>query len=182
MRADCPVYGRFGIAFGFSMSQHESRAMEYAPSARVGYTSQVINEASPNGHRPSKLYILIILPFHWGDEIDLSSKSRTRSCDHLEWSWVHEIETMEYPAPYGTDAYLFNVYMGSSGDGAPSDAGVAGYYTTDEEGWPMVVLSQYVAENDDQYSVIPHEFFHAVQHSTERYPYSGASAWYWEAT
>ena len=119
---------------------------------------------------------------HWGDETSLSVQKQEEILDYLEWSWTHEIEVMQYPAPYGTDHYLFNVYMGSSGSGAPSDAGVAGYYTTDEDGWPMVVLGQYVAENDDQYSVIPHEFFHAVQHSTERYPYSGPSAWYWEAT
>ena len=119
---------------------------------------------------------------HWGDDLSLSAQKQDAILDHLELSWTHEIEDMQYPAPYGSEQYLFNVYMGSSGSGAPSDAGVAGYYTTDEEGWPMVVLGEYIAEYDDQYSAIPHEFFHAVQHSTESYPYSGASAWYWEAT
>ena len=111
--------------------------------------------------RPSTfliLHLLTTLPFIGVMRLTFLSKSRTR-LDHLEWSWAHEIETMQVPCALRNRCIFFNVYMGSSGDGAPSDSGVAGYYTTDEEGWPMVVLGQYVAENDDQYSVIPHASF-----------------------
>ena len=90
---------------------------------------------------------------------------------------------MNFPAPYGTDSHLFNIYLGDSGSGAPSAYGNSGYYSVDNDGWPMIVLNQMILDSSaDQHGVLPHEFFHAVQHACETYDYLGDGAWYWEAT
>lgn len=118
----------------------------------------------------------------WGSDLSLSENQQNTVLDYLELSWTSEITEQGYPQPEGSQDYLFNVYIGSSGSNSPSDSGVAGYYSTDVEGWPMIVIGQYLIESDDQYSTIPHEFFHAVQHSLNQFSYSGEAAWYWEST
>jgi hypothetical protein len=119
----------------------------------------------------------------WGDTGSVASADIERVVDSLERSWAEEIEALAMPAPYGTDAWLFNVYIGDTGDGAPSASGVYGYYSLDDQGWPMIVLGQdALAASGQTITTIPHEFFHALQDAAGTYAYSGASAWYWEAT
>ena len=119
----------------------------------------------------------------WGDSADISEADIVRVMDSLEHSWSLEIETLGMPAPYGSEDWLFNVYIGDTGDGAPAVGGVYGYYSTDGQGWPMVVLSQdAVSASSETLTTIPHEFFHALQDAAGTYAYSGDSAWWWEAT
>ena len=119
----------------------------------------------------------------WGDSVELSLSQEEILLEALELSWAVQIEEQGYPPPSGTDQYLFNVYLGDSGASLPSSMGASGYYTTDLEGWPMVVLGPYVYEHEDRHlSTIPHEFFHAVQHSIGHYLEDARAKWYWEAT
>ncbi|MBM74359.1 MAG: hypothetical protein CMK59_03065 [Proteobacteria bacterium] len=119
----------------------------------------------------------------WGDGFVLSSTQQEILLEALELSWTSEIEEQGYPPPSGTEQYLFNVYLGDTGGSVPASMGASGYYTTDSEGWPMVVLGPYVYEYGDQHlSTIPHEFFHAVQHSLGNYLDDDRARWYWEAT
>ena len=131
-----------------------------------------------NGTEISENFIL-----KWGleappadDEIDLIMEA-------LETSWDHQLDIMGHAAPYGTNEYLFNVYVGDSGGCAPSARGVGGYYTTDVEGWPIIVLSQGVFSNVDYgQTTVAHEFYHAVQHAEGAYSARGTVQWWWEAT
>ncbi|MFT5686462.1 MAG: hypothetical protein ACI8RZ_007418 [Myxococcota bacterium] len=119
----------------------------------------------------------------WGSSGSVSPADIDRVVGALELSWSEEIEALSMPAPYGTDDWLFNVYIGDSGDGAPSASGVYGYYTVDGDGWPMIVLSlDALAVSAETLTTIPHEFFHALQDAAGTYAYTGDSAWYWEAT
>ena len=105
--------------------------------------------------------------------------------DSFEYSWNVEIAQMGYEAPATTDSYLFNIYIGDSGSGTPAGYGAAGYFTGDQQGFPMIVLAKQTVW-DEYYldGTIAHEFFHALQSRTNRYDYDeyGPGAWYWEAT
>ena len=118
----------------------------------------------------------------WGDGKNISEERAQELLNEFERSWDHEINTLNFPAPLGSDAYLFNVYIGNSGSGAPSSYGAAGYYDSDASGWPMIVIDLDALDYADSYGVIPHEFFHAVQHACDTFSYDGESAWYWEST
>ena len=119
----------------------------------------------------------------WGDDLFIGESQSQMLIDELENVWKFQINEMNFPAPYGTDSHLFNIYLGDSGSGAPSAYGNSGYYSVDNDGWPMIVLNQMILDSSaDQHGVLPHEFFHAVQHACETYDYLGDGAWYWEAT
>ena len=118
----------------------------------------------------------------WGDNVSLSETDAEILLQEFERAWQHEIEDMGFPEPLGTDSHLFNVYIGNSGSGAPGSYGAAGYYSSDSSGWPMIVIDMHALEASGSYGVIPHEFFHAVQHACDTYTYEGESAWYWEST
>ena len=101
----------------------------------------------------------------------------------FETAWAEQIGRMEHDAPLGTDTYLFNVYIGDSGEGSPDGFGAGGYYYVDSEGQPMIVIawdSLFYAQSLS--STAYHEFYHAIQGRADRYPYEDPSAWYWEAT
>ncbi|MEC7987011.1 MAG: DUF6055 domain-containing protein [Myxococcota bacterium] len=119
---------------------------------------------------------------HWGSELSFSESEATIVLEEFERSWTYEVQEMQYPAPLGSDGHYFNVYLGDSGNGAPSSYGNAGYYTVDDDGWPMIVIDYQSIVTADSFSVIPHEFFHAVQHACDSYDYEAKAAWYWEAS
>jgi len=104
--------------------------------------------------------------------------------DAFEVAWEIEVGQMGYLQPTATDQYLFNVYIGDSGSGTPSSYGAAGYFSGDEEGYPMIVIAKDTVESEYMPSTVAHEFFHALQGRVYRYNYdeTGPSAWYWEAT
>lgn len=118
----------------------------------------------------------------WGEGRTISQEKSDEILEEFERAWDHEINTLNFPGPLGSDAHLFNVYIGNSGSGAPSSYGAAGYYDSDASGWPMIVIDLNVLEEAGSYGVIPHEFFHAVQHACDTFTYQGESAWYWEST
>jgi len=118
----------------------------------------------------------------WGADQDLNAEQTEPLLLAFENAWEHEINLMNFPVPKGADSRLFNVYIGNSGSNSPSTYGAAGYYSSDDAGWPMIVLDLDVLQSHDSYGVVPHEFFHAVQHACDTYSYDGMSAWYWEST
>jgi MYXO-CTERM domain-containing protein len=119
----------------------------------------------------------------WGDDASVSGIAVTQLLDAFEFSWAQQIDSMGHPPPWGTDEYKFNVYVGDSGSCAPSVYGMGGYYTTDAEGWPMIVMSLGTLDYAPYgQSVAAHEFYHAVQHATGSYGGSSDASWYWEAT
>ncbi len=119
----------------------------------------------------------------WGNTGGVTQDEVAWLLEAFERAWAVEVEEMGHPAPDGTDSYLFNVYIGDTGDGTPGSYGAGGYYNRDDQGYPMIVIArdslryaEYVQET------APHEFYHALQDEVASYPYTGASAWYWEAT
>lgn len=119
----------------------------------------------------------------WGTRGGVSQDDAEALLDAFEFAWAEQIGARGFPAPEGTDSYLFNVYIGDTGSGAPDGYGTSGYYYRDDDGYPMIVVSAATLE-DREWSegTAAHEFFHAVQDVTGRYSYEGESAWYWEAT
>ncbi|HHO49375.1 MAG TPA: hypothetical protein ENK18_00525 [Deltaproteobacteria bacterium] len=120
---------------------------------------------------------------HWGNSGSFSNNQVQNLLDSFEHAWSVYVGEMDHATPYGTESVRFNVYISDSGDGAPSSLGAGGYYWFDDEGWPMIVISRDVLF-DNQYAaqVSHHEFYHAIQGATERFAYSGISAWFTEAT
>lgn len=109
----------------------------------------------------------------------------------LERAWTVQMQEMAHPEPYGTGTYLLNVYIEDTGlvwsSGSSSyelrGSGAAGYYTTDPDSHPMLVVSVFaMAQADYLGSVAAHELYHAVQAGIGAYPYRDQAAWYWEAT
>lgn len=120
---------------------------------------------------------------HWGDDFAYSSHVVANILDMFEYSWQVEIEELGFAPPGSTNEYYFNIYLGSTGSNTPDDYGVAGYYYTDSDNYPMIVLSEYVWNNwNSAQTTIPHEFFHALQHQTGVYSQDMQARWYWEAT
>jgi hypothetical protein len=119
----------------------------------------------------------------WGGDSPPATDEIDQIMEALETSWQHELNVMNHAHPYGTDDYLFNVYVGDSGGCTPSAYGMGGYYTTDEEGWPFIVLSQGVFDNPDfGQTTVAHEFYHAVQHAEGAFISGEDVQWWWEAT
>jgi hypothetical protein len=118
----------------------------------------------------------------WGNSQDVDKDAVEALAASFEYIWSRQVDDMGHPAPWGTSQYLMNVYIGDTGTCAPSAMGMAGYYTTDPDGMPMIVMS-YGNLWDVQYaeSTAAHEFYHAVQHASEAYG-SDDARWYWEAT
>lgn len=103
----------------------------------------------------------------------------------LERSWQVEVLDLNHPAPETTESTKMNVYIGDTGGGAPSAYGAAGYYTPDEDGYPMIVLSRdSLNAGESGHLTAAHELYHAVQWGLGTYDYgdSAVGAWYWEAT
>jgi len=119
----------------------------------------------------------------WGNNGGVSASDAQSVLDAFEVSWDVEVLDMDHPAPTTSNQYLFNVYIADTGGNTPSSYGAAGYYNTDPDGYPMIVLAtNTIADLVYGRTTIAHEFYHAIQHTTGSYSYSGDAAWYWEAT
>ncbi len=119
----------------------------------------------------------------WGNGGAVASAVVDALLASLEDAWTVQVVEMAHPPPVGTDAYLFNVYVGDTGDGAPPGYGTGGYYWVDVDGAPMIVVSNAtLAFADSADATAIHEFYHAIQGSLDRFPYDGLGAWFWEAT
>jgi hypothetical protein len=120
----------------------------------------------------------------WGNANPIDATQAMALLDALEHSWNVEILDMGHPQPAGTETFLYNAYVADTGDGTPESAGTAGFQTVDPEGYSMLVMARSVVAEGGGVSdgTAAHEFYHAVQNATGRFPYEGVSAWFWEAT
>lgn len=127
----------------------------------------------------------------WGSRGGVSEATAQALLQAYEDAWAVQVEAMEHPGAFGSDRYRVNVYVEDTGlvwdNGSSrfelSGSGASGYFFSDPEGYPMLVMSQgSLADPDYAAMVSAHEHYHAVQAATEAYAYSGVSAWYWEAT
>ncbi|MGB0640218.1 MAG: DUF6055 domain-containing protein, partial [Myxococcota bacterium] len=119
----------------------------------------------------------------WGPDIELTEEQSSELIGYFEYAWDTQVTEWEMEDPTGVGGTHFNVYIGDSGGVVPSVFGSAGYFTTDADGYPMIVLANYLHE-DPSYaeSVIVHEFFHAVQYRAESFWIWETGGWFWEAT
>lgn len=121
----------------------------------------------------------------WGDGGAVSQEEVDALLDAFEEGWAVEIGEMGHPAPLGTDTWLFNVYVGDTGDGTPSSNGAGGYYWRDDDGMPYVVVARdSLYYPDYAQGTAVHELYHALQDAVGTYGYGDGNvgAWYWEAT
>ncbi|MBL8617840.1 MAG: hypothetical protein JNM72_19680 [Deltaproteobacteria bacterium] len=119
----------------------------------------------------------------WGPSGGVSGAEVERLAAAFEDAWDEEVLLQGHPVPVGSDTFRFNVYIGDSGGGTPPGYGTGGYFDVDSEGYPQIVVSAATLDTPDFADITAaHEFYHAIQGATERYPYSGTGAWYWEAT
>jgi hypothetical protein len=117
----------------------------------------------------------------WGDSGGVEEGDIDDLLDAFDDGWARQIDEYGLPAPYGTETYKFNVFIGDSGSGAPSSYGNSGYYTVDSQGYPLIVVAAGALEDMDWgRGTAVHEFFHAVQHATGAYQ-TDTGAWLWEA-
>ena len=118
----------------------------------------------------------------WGPDVALTSEHASAVLGHFEDILVAEVDGWEMASP--TDGFrYFNVYVGDTGGSIPSAGGMAGYYTTDGDGFPMIVLANdTISDLPYARSVIAHEFFHAVQWASESFWVWETGSWFWEAT
>jgi MYXO-CTERM domain-containing protein len=118
----------------------------------------------------------------WGSDT-ISSERINGLLDAFEAAWVVHVQEMEFEAPVGSQDYRFNVYIGDSGPDTLSGHGAAGYFSYDQEGWPLIVIAKNSLNADDGGAgTAVHEFFHAVQDAMDTWDYTSLGAWYYEAT
>ena len=113
----------------------------------------------------------------WGTEY-ITTGIEEAILESFEAVWERQLVEWGMPAPFGTDSYLFNVYIGNTGSNAPTvEPGVGGYYTRDSQGWPIIVLNP----SSLSATLIAHEFFHALQDASGSYG-TPEGRWFWEST
>jgi hypothetical protein len=120
----------------------------------------------------------------WGSGVSVSSTKAQQILGYFEHAWSVELGEMGYPAPEHSDTRLFNVYIGDSGNGAPTIDGAAAYFWYDSDGYPMIVVNPSELNSPELDETAAHEFFHAVQGATGSF-FDGISdegMWFWEAT
>jgi MYXO-CTERM domain-containing protein len=119
----------------------------------------------------------------WGNSGAVTRSEVDALMAAFDAGWTGQVDQMGHPAPDGTDAYYFNVYIADTGNDTPPSYGAGGYYYRDPDGYPYIVIARsslYYPEYVEAAAV--HELYHAMQDETASYSYDGADAWYWEAT
>lgn len=121
----------------------------------------------------------------WGSGVQVGEAAALTLLSALEESWDVQVQQWSLDAPPGTDQFLFNVYIGDSGDGTPPTYDV-NYFSYDSDDYPMIVLHPGNLDDPDYAATtIAHEFFHAVQAASGNFIYwdlDSPMAWYWEAS
>ncbi len=120
---------------------------------------------------------------HWGEGGWVTETEVDQLLDALEHAWHVQIDQLGHPEPATSHQYYLNVYIGDSGDGAPASDGADGYYRSDADGFPMMVMAATTLNHPAKADhTAAHEFYHVIQDTLDRYPSSGSGAWFWEAT
>lgn len=121
----------------------------------------------------------------WGNGGGLDQATLTAALERLEQVWSVEVDQLQNPKPPGSDAFLFNVYVGDTGDNAPplASVGAAAYLSYDADGVLMMVLGIDGMRDLDGLGsyTMAHELYHAIQQATTNY-FNDEAAWYGEAS
>ena len=148
-------------------------------SAQAAATGKALRDA----YGTPSLYETPNFAIRWGSTSGFTEADVERLANTFEDSWVVQIDDLGFPQPQTSDTYKFNVYIGDTGQGAPSSYGAGGYFYLDTQGYPMIVIAAAsLAEALYADTAGAHEFNHAVQYASTTYSYEGQGAWYWEAT
>lgn len=125
----------------------------------------------PNIHLSDRVAI------KWGDDLDVDPDDVERIAEAFEESWSLFVDERGMAPPVGSDAFFLNVYIGNSGAPAPSIGTALGYFTTDSEDAPMIVLQpgRFDPDDDSGRETATHELFHALQHAARGF----GTDWTW---
>ena len=121
----------------------------------------------------------------WGNDWTPNTAGIDVLADALQDAWQTQIVDLAHPTPWSADSWRINVYIGDTGDGAPPAFDAGGYFTPDEEGYPILVINRESLNEAPWTRVVAlHELYHAVQWGLDSYSYDDdePGAWYWEAT
>ena len=164
----------WGNEFSCGTMSHWNDVRDAVEPSDIRITSDVKLErdaiSSSFGQVSSENFVL-----KWGSEY-ITTGREEEILASFEAVWQRQLVEWDMTPPFGTDTHLFNVYLGNTGPDSPTvDPSVAGYYTRDGQGWPMIVLDSVSA------SVIAHEFFHALQDASGSFG-TPEGRWFWEST
>jgi Family of unknown function (DUF6055) len=101
----------------------------------------------------------------WGSDSSVSQSEIDLWAEVLEEVWTIEVDTWGYDPVYLTDQYYLDIYLGNSGDDAPTISDAGGYTSLyDGTGQPFFVIHPaYMGHRDGLTDVCSHEFFHTLQ-------------------
>lgn len=119
----------------------------------------------------------------WNEDDGFHESWVSRLSEAFEDGWDNHVDHWGMPSPQFMEEHYFNVYLGNTGGDVPSiSGGASGYFTTDDDDNPIIVIDpDILAHSDYAASTAVHEFFHACQWSTGHYV-TYDSMWFWEAT
>ena len=118
----------------------------------------------------------------WDSDDGLHESWITNLIGAFEDGWDNHVDGWGMPTPTFMQEHYFNVYLGNTGDGIPSISGASGYFTTDGDGNPMIVIDPDILSYGEYASTTAvHEFFHACEWATGNYV-TYDSMWFWEAS
>jgi len=163
-------------------SQHASEFLSHRPrSPSPPVPVPTLFDHESHGEIPNVLYSEQFA-LKWGPDHTMSDEHASAILTHFEDIHTAEVDDWSMASPIDGVRY-FNVYVGDTGGVIPSAGGMAGYYTTDSDHKPMIVLGlDTVADLTYARSVIAHEYFHAVQWASESFWTWETGSWFWEAT
>ena len=105
----------------------------------------------------------------WGDEGAAPSEAIEGIGRDLEDAWVHQVDTLGWIRPRGTDTDKVDVYLGNTHSSGPTIDFDGAYVTTGIDSIPFVVISPAVVNaygtrrESSSTMVVAHEFNHTLQ-------------------
>ncbi|MCC6160074.1 MAG: hypothetical protein IT350_18630 [Deltaproteobacteria bacterium] len=121
----------------------------------------------PDGYTPPNVYYTEHFALRYGDGASYTNDELEALGDIMEEVWDVEVTDMGYNAPYGSDDYFTDIYVGNSGNGAPSIS-FEGAYTTIYDSWPdtmaHIVMWPTILDYESSFKdIMSHEFYHVLQ-------------------
>ncbi len=121
----------------------------------------------PDGYTPPNVHYTEHFALRYGNGASYTGGELDALGDIMEEVWDAEVVTMGYDAPFGSDEYYTDVYVGNSGGGAPSIS-FEGAYTTIYDSWPNtmahIVMWPDILDYESSFKdIMSHEFYHVLQ-------------------
>ncbi|MCL4236128.1 MAG: hypothetical protein KJ042_16605 [Deltaproteobacteria bacterium] len=121
----------------------------------------------PDGYTPPNVYYTEHFALRYGNGASYTNDELQDLGDIMEEVWAIEVDDMGYNAPYLSDEYFTDVYVGNSGNGAPT-INFQGAYTTIYNSWPdtmaHIVMWPDILDYESSFKdIMSHEFYHVLQ-------------------